>query len=598
MKKLVAASTILAVLAAGAFSFVQLGDWLSVRDAPRRVDVIVVPAGDPDHRVPAALSHLEAGRGEEVWVTVSPDGPVLEEREAITGFAAERGLRDRVRLLGPSESQAAAAQVVARRLENLAVGDGVEIAVVTSPWTLTRARITYSRVLGSRVDVSVWPDGRRYAAGAWWRREASRTAVEATKLVGTLALFGARPVSEAGDVPLRFPLRALGGGFLVALLAGAACRPLARRLRLVAHPRLLRAHSRPVPLLGGLAILAGLAGGVVAGGGFAIGAAGAVAAGGVVTLALVGFVDDIVGLGARSRLVWAALAGTAAWLLGLRAQAFGPGIVGDVGDAVLTVVWFVGITHAMNLLDNTDGAAAGVGAVAGAALSAIAMASGQWVVAVGAASLAGACAGYLVHNVHPARLFMGDLGALGVGFALAALGIGLRPGAEEPLSFAVAVFVLGVPIFDTVLVTISRVRSGRPVGTGGTDHPAHRLIARGWSVPRAAAALWGGQAVLGAAAYAVATAPRVWGWVLVVMVGVVGLGTLALFLRLPPWRPKVHEEGGRGVAEAIDRAVGPLREVIRTGRADGLGASDRETMRAAEDTLTRLERARRVLRDE
>ncbi len=597
MRKLVVIGTIAAVLAAGALGFRELGAWLSASDPLEPVDVVVVSPGDPDVRLPAVLDHLRADRAEQAWVVVSADGPVLDEGRTIKRFAARRGLAERVRILGPASTTRDAADAVSRRLREVD-GEAPRIAVVTAPWRLTRARLTFSRLLGADAAALAWSDGSAYDADRWWEEDASTTALESIKLVGAMALLGARPVAPAEDVPLGLPARALAVGLVVGALAGAACRPVARRLRLVAHPKLFRAHAYPVPLLGGVAILVGLGAGVVAGGGFSIGAAGAVAAGGVVTLALVGFVDDLVGLGARSRFLWAALAGGAAWLLGLRVEVFGAGVPGDVGDALLTVIWFTGITHAINLLDNTDGTAAGVGAVSSAAIAGVALVSGQWVVAVGGAALTGACLGYLVHNVHPARLFMGDLGALGVGFALAALALGMRPPQPPPLSFAVAVFALGVPILDTVVVTVWRLRARRRVAAGGTDHPAHRLIARGWSVRRAAATLWGAQAVLGAAAFAVATSSRAWGWALTILVGLLWLGGIGLFLRLPPWRPERTVEPVRGIARAIDRAVGPLREVVRTGRADGLDSAERDTIRAAEETLTRLERTRRLLDDE
>lgn len=599
MRKLVVTVVVVAVVAAGVVVFREVGAWLSADDPLRPVDVLVVPAGDPDHRLPAALGHLEAGRAEEVWMTVSPQGPVLRERPAIQRFVEDRGVSEQVRVVGRTRTHRGTAAIVARRLDRFRPEGEVSLGVVTSPWSTTRDRITFQRTLGPRAEVVVWPDGQRYSADRWWVRDAPRTGIEAAKLLGTLALFGAQPLGVDEDVPPGLALRALAVGFIVALVAGAACRPVARRLRLVARPRLFRAHAYPVPLLGGLAILAGLAGGVLGAGGLAIGAVGAVAVGGVITLALVGLVDDLVGLGARSRIVWAALAGGSAWLLGLRVHVFPPGVAGDVGDALLTVIWFVGITHAVNLLDNTDGAAAGVGAVSSAAIGGVALAGGQWVVAVGAFALAGACLGYLVHNVHPARLFMGDLGALGVGFALAALALALRPEVGEPLSFVVGMFALGVPIFDTVLVTTSRLRSGRPVSSGGTDHPAHRLIARGFSVRTSAALLWGAQALLGGAAYAVAVSSGgPWAWVLTGLVSAVGLGGLIWFLRLPPWRPPYRERPVRGVVDAIERAVGPLRELVRTGRANGLASSDRETMRSAEDALERLEQARRRLDQE
>src|SRR5207245_2294613 len=229
------------------------------------------------------------------------------------------------------------------------------------------------------------------------------------------------------------PLRALVGAFVVAAIVGAACRRIAHRLGLVAVPRLWRSHAMPTPMLGGLAILLGIGAGGLAAGGIRIGGLGAVAAAGVIVLGLVGFVDDIAGLGPGTRLAWAAVAGTGAWLLGLRVDLFRNATGAEFVDGLLTVLWFVGVTHALNVLDHIDGATAGVGAASAATIAAVAAIGGQFVVAAAAAAVAGACLGYLVHNFPPARLFMGDMGALALGFALAALALGLKPHQHVPL---------------------------------------------------------------------------------------------------------------------------------------------------------------------
>ena len=150
-------------------------------------------------------------------------------------------------------------------------------------------------------------------------------------------------------------------------------------------------------------------------------------------------------------------------------------------NVAATLLWVVGITNAMNLLDNMDGLSAGVTAIAAALLPA---AGGRQQTVPGrralAAALLGACIGFLFYNLNPASIFMGDSGSLFIGFILAAVGIKLRfPDNSAIVTWMIPVLVLGVPIFDTTLVFISRLRRGlNPLTTPGKDHLSHRLARR------------------------------------------------------------------------------------------------------------------------
>jgi UDP-GlcNAc:undecaprenyl-phosphate GlcNAc-1-phosphate transferase len=154
-------------------------------------------------------------------------------------------------------------------------------------------------------------------------------------------------------------------------------------------------------------------------------------------------------------------------------------------DGALTVFWIVGITNAFNLLDNMDGLSGGVGAVAAAFFTLLAAMSNppQVLVAALSAALFGVCIGFLVYNFNPATIFMGDAGAMFIGFVLAAVGIKLRfPDNVTFVTWMIPVMVLGVPIFDTTLVFISRLRRGlNPLTTPGKDHTSHRLVALGYT---------------------------------------------------------------------------------------------------------------------
>jgi UDP-GlcNAc:undecaprenyl-phosphate GlcNAc-1-phosphate transferase len=141
----------------------------------------------------------------------------------------------------------------------------------------------------------------------------------------------------------------------------------------------------------------------------------------------------------------------------------------------------VGITNALNLLDNMDGLSGGTTTVAAAFFLLLAAISGQFLVGALAAALIGACVGFLRYNLNPATIFMGDTGSLFLGFLLAALGVKLRFPSNVPwITWLVPICVLAVPIFDTTLVFVSRLRRGvNPLTTPGKDHLSHRLVALG-----------------------------------------------------------------------------------------------------------------------
>jgi UDP-GlcNAc:undecaprenyl-phosphate GlcNAc-1-phosphate transferase len=152
-------------------------------------------------------------------------------------------------------------------------------------------------------------------------------------------------------------------------------------------------------------------------------------------------------------------------------------------NLVATLLWVVGITNALNLLDNMDGLSGGVATVACIFFLLLAAMSGQYLVGSLAAALLGACLGFLYYNLNPASIFMGDTGSLFIGFVLAALGIKLRfPDNVAFVTWMIPVVVLGLPIFDTALVVISRLRRGlNPLTSPGKDHVSHRLVAMGAS---------------------------------------------------------------------------------------------------------------------
>jgi UDP-GlcNAc:undecaprenyl-phosphate GlcNAc-1-phosphate transferase len=283
--------------------------------------------------------------------------------------------------------------------------------------------------------------------------------------------------------------------FLVALVAALLlvplCRVVALRFGFVAKPREDRWHDRPIALLGGVAIGLSVLVALLAAGEFRSLGVLAIAA---AAMFIVGLVDDIWSLKPATKLVIEIGVATMFLYFGYRLNWVDRVTV----DWMLTLIWIVGLTNAFNLLDNMDGLCAGTAITAGAAFLATALpATAESLPLIQyLAALIGALAGFLVYNIFPASIFMGDSGSLLIGMSLAGLTLTLGPttiaGGKNVLSVvAVPVLVLLIPIFDTTLVTISRMLSGRPTSMGGRDHSSHRLVAIGLSERAAVVLLWG-----------------------------------------------------------------------------------------------------------
>jgi len=280
--------------------------------------------------------------------------------------------------------------------------------------------------------------------------------------------------------------------FAVAVALVPLCRILSIRLDVVARPRADRWHRSVVPLLGGVAIgLSMVITGLISG--LATSLPAILFAS--IAMFITGLVDDILLLRPASKLVSQIAIAAALVYFGFRLH----WVESRLLDSALTMVWVVGLTNAFNLLDNMDGLCAGI-----ALIVAVMLLAGFWtgVTRESAAPemtflaiLAGAAAGFLVFNFPPASIFMGDSGALLFGFALAALTLGqegVRASRSDVLSvIAGPAFVLLIPIFDTTLVTVARLLSGRSPARGGRDHSSHRLVAIGLSERDAVLVLWG-----------------------------------------------------------------------------------------------------------
>ena len=273
------------------------------------------------------------------------------------------------------------------------------------------------------------------------------------------------------------PLLVLLSAFLIAIGATPLARYLAVRTGTVDAPAQRKIHSAPMPLLGGLAIYAGCVGALLVFGDlFYIRELIAIVAAATLVSAC-GLVDDRWTLHAYPKLIGQACAAAILIYAGIQIQLFET----PWYNWALTMLWIVGVTNALNLLDNMDGLSSGVAAVCGIFFLLLAAQSGQILVSALAAGLIGACLGFLRYNFNPASIFMGDTGSLFIGLILAVLGIKLRfPSNITAITWMIPLAVLALPLFDTTLVFVSRLRRGRnPLTTPGKDHVSHRLVAGG-----------------------------------------------------------------------------------------------------------------------
>lgn len=342
-------------------------------------------------------------------------------------------------------------------------------------------------------------------------------------------------------------------GFGLALLASLVMTPVARRLALAVglmdqprSDRPYKLHSTPVPFLGGAAILVSAAIVTLPTGVWRPLWAAAIGAG---ILMCIGLLDDLRELPVMPRLALQAVAAGVAMWGGVHASPTGVVPL----DLLITFVWLIGVTNALNIIDNCNGITAGLLVIAAGSLSLLALVQGQHTVGVLAAAVAGAALGFLPFNFPKARIFLGDAGTLPLGFLIAVVAVEVNVSIGRPWSFGVPVCILGLPIVNTMVVSVDRIRAGRRIWVGRSDSMWHRLLSAGLSPTRAVltllalAASFGAVGVLSGSGILPPTAPMI----AFASAGVAGL----LLLRIPV------AERALEVRSLIDRHLGPLSPV-------------------------------------
>jgi UDP-GlcNAc:undecaprenyl-phosphate GlcNAc-1-phosphate transferase len=280
--------------------------------------------------------------------------------------------------------------------------------------------------------------------------------------------------------------------FGIAFLAALALIPVVRwfslRYGFVASPRADRWHTRPTATLGGIGIFLAFQVSLIAGAALA-GMWNAVPWGilaGSSIIFLLGLFDDFRSITPPAKLVGQILAAAVVVAFGYTTKFFTPKIanslVAQLPNILLTFVWLVGITNAINLLDNMDGLAGGIAFIASAFLAFFFWRAHDPGLILFALALAGAVLGFLAFNWPPASIFMGDSGSLSLGFTLAALAIARQAQASNVFAvMGVPTLLFLLPILDTTFVTFTRLLRGQSPAQGGRDHTSHRLIAFGLS---------------------------------------------------------------------------------------------------------------------
>jgi len=289
-------------------------------------------------------------------------------------------------------------------------------------------------------------------------------------------------------------LLAVAAAFVLALILTPVVRAFARRVGVVAVPKIDRWHKKPTSMLGGAAIWLTF---VICHFVFIP----HTVYGNIILLAstflfLVGLVDDLLHTKPYQKLIGQILGSAFVVYYGLSLPWTGSVLL----NMALAIFWLIGITNAINLLDNMDGLASGIAIIAAGFLAVSFVTSGQYTEALILLIFAASLLGFLIFNSNPASIFMGDCGSMFVGFFLASSALinvsGGRSRSFLPV-LAVPILVLFIPIFDTTFVTVLRKLSGRAASQGGRDHTSHRLVALGMSERHAVWMLYGFAALSG-----------------------------------------------------------------------------------------------------
>ena len=249
-------------------------------------------------------------------------------------------------------------------------------------------------------------------------------------------------------------------------------------------------------------------------------------------LGLIGLWDDIKNLSPLPRFIAQTLAGVFTASILIITDNIGNPTGSSIFDSIITVVWIVGICNSINFFDNLDGGAAGTVAISSIALAYLALSGDQYLIAALSVVTAGATLGFLVWNKSPAKIYMGDAGALFLGVLLATLTVRFEPNSQTQIgSYLTPLLLLAIPILDTTIAVFSRIRRHVSPFQGGQDHLSHRLVRSGFSRKTSAILLWSLSGIFSAMAVSISIAAEIYINYLIIVAGVIWAGLSLLFFR-------------------------------------------------------------------
>ena len=338
---------------------------------------------------------------------------------------------------------------------------------------------------------------------------------------------------------MQFVILGVAAFALSGLLTGPV-RALAIKLSLMDLPNMERkTQTEPVPYLGGVAIALSITSITYAAVIFSDSSRTSIslityAIAPAILLGVMGLIDDLRNLEPLPRLIVQTVVGVFATLFLISQDVIGSPLDNSFFNFLVCLIWIVAICNSINFFDNLDGGAAGSVAVSTLGIAIIAADQGQELVTALSVVTCGATVGFLLWNKSPAKIYMGDAGALFLGVLVAVLTIRLDPGITPQInSLAILPMLLAVPILDTCIAVFSRLRRGISPFTGGKDHLSHRLMRKGFTKRGSAYCLWGMQASFVGIALVVYFFSTSLGTPGVVLAGIYWLGAFVWFWRIP-----------------------------------------------------------------
>ncbi len=326
-------------------------------------------------------------------------------------------------------------------------------------------------------------------------------------------------------------------------------------------------HKKPIPRLGGLAIFGGFLCAILLFGQLDQTML-CVLLGATIIVAL-GIFDDVLALGAKLKFVVQIIAAAIPVCVGdLQIKLFTnlnpfsdePFFHLGILAIPVTIIWIVGITNAVNLIDGLDGLAVGVSSIAAITMLAVALLTGNMAIAITMAALAGACIGFMPYNLNPAKIFMGDTGSTFLGYMLATVSIMGLFKFYAVISFAVPFLILGLPIFDTANAIIRRVAAGRSPMSPDRGHVHHKLIDMGFNQKQAVAILYAISATLGLTAVVLTSSGEVKAIVLLLAVLAAILVGACVIYGAEHWTKHAHAQEEECADPAGEQDVSALQE--------------------------------------